>query len=105
MSRYLATRESVAIREHGCETCNEPSARPGDLYAYDVMLHDGQVHTYRQCPACRGISGRVLGWISHYEEGASQEDYAEWAAEVVRDEASPDYADAVAYLGRVRGAR
>ena len=23
MSRYLATRESVAIREHGCETCND----------------------------------------------------------------------------------
>lgn len=105
MSTYYTERQSVARKRWPCATCNEPAALPGERYTYGIWFADGRVGTIRQCLACWALVGRVEAWLEYAEEGVTQEDYAEWATRVARDEASPDYADAVAYLDRIGGAR
>lgn len=97
MSEILSEKRTTARKSHPCETCDATAVQPGEQYRRVSLIVDGSIVTWVQCRQCRALISRVIDWMGpDGDEGASRDDFVEWARE------HPDDTDAIAWRGRLR---
>lgn len=83
MSITLDRGTRRARKAHRCELC-WAHIRPGDHHAFQVIVYDDRVYTWRTCMACErdGIVYLVAAWCDP-DDGVHFDLAVEWAEEAV----------------------
>jgi len=83
MPDLLKTKDVIARKAHGCQTCNATAIQPGEMYTRDTYVYDGRIYDWVQCVECSTLGGAVFRWAGYPDEGVSRDEYYEWARELV----------------------
>lgn len=82
MPDLIKTKDVIARKAHGCQTCNDTAIQPGEKYTRDTYVYDGHMYDWVQCTACSALGGLVFEWAGYPDEGVGRDEYTEWAREV-----------------------
>lgn len=100
MVSLVRTKTVTARKAHTCACCGVVAIHPGQTYVRETYTHDGRIYDWVSCAPCQEIAGDVYEWAGAPDDGVGNDQYVEWAEEMVVHGSDEVKARALAFLAR-----